>query len=108
MTTLTWSCITERYILRRIRPSVILGATVSCKEAATLQSVFGSDGQINLENQVSSQRFDLTTGEVKTVIPTAENMSTVFGKDGVETEIQMGQIRQALGKPGFDRLFNKH
>lgn len=61
-----------------------------------LQSVFGSDGQIHLENQVSSQRFDLTTGEVKTAIPTAENMSAVFGKDGVETEIQVGQMRQTL------------
>lgn len=47
-------------MLRRIRPSVILGATASCKEAAMLQSVFGSDGQIHIENQVSSQRFDLT------------------------------------------------
>lgn len=73
-----------------------------------LQSVFGFDGQIHLENQVSSQRFDLTTGEAKTVIPTAENTSAVFGKDGVETEIQVGQIRQTLGKPGFDWLFNKH
>lgn len=54
------------------------------------QNVFGSDGQIHLENQVGCQRFDLTTGEVKTVIPTAKNMSTVFGKDGVETEIQVG------------------
>lgn len=73
-----------------------------------LQSVFGSDGQIHLKNQPGSQRFDLTTGEVKTVIPTAENMGAVFGKDGVETEIQVGQISQALGKLGFDRLFNKH
>lgn len=40
-----------------------------------LQSVFGFDGQIHLENQVSSQRFDLTTGEAKTVIPTAENIA---------------------------------
>lgn len=72
------------------------------------QNVFGSDGQIHLENQVGCQRFNLTTGEAKTVIPTAENMSTVFGKDGVETEIQVGQISQALGKLGFDRLFNKH
>lgn len=94
-------------MLRRIRPSVILGATASCKEAAMLQSVFGSDGQIHLEDQVGCQRFDLTTGEVKTVIPTAKNMSNVFGKDGVETEIQVGQMRQTLGKPGFDRLFNK-
>lgn len=73
-----------------------------------LQSVFGFDGQINLENQVSSQRFDFTTGEVKTVIPTAGNMSAVFGKDGVETEIKVGQMRQTLGKPGFDWLFNNH
>lgn len=26
------------------------------------QNVFGSDGQIHLENQVGCQRFDLTTG----------------------------------------------
>lgn len=71
------------------------------------RNVFGSDGQIHLEDQVGCQRFDLTTGEVKTVIPTAKNMSNVFGKDGVETEIQAGQMRQTLGKPGFDRLFNK-
>ena len=95
-------------MLRRTRPSVILGATISCKEAAMLQSVFGSDGQIHLENQISSQRFDFTTGEVKTVIPTAGNMSAVFGKDSVETEIKVGQMRQTLGKPGFDWLFNKH
>ena len=95
-------------MLRRIRPSVILGATISCKEAAMLQSVFGSVGQIHLENQISSQRFDFTTGEVKTVIPTAGNMSAVFGKDSVETEIKVGQMRQTLGKPGFDWLFNKH
>lgn len=89
-------------------PVCYLGATISCKEAAMLQSVFGSDGQIHLENQISSQRFDFTTGEVKTVIPTAGNMSAVFGKDSVETEIKVGQMRQTLGKPGFDWLFNKH
>ena len=94
-------------MLRWIRPPVILGATVSCGEAAMYQNVFGSDGQIHLENQVGYQRLDLTTGEVKTVIPTAKNMSTVFGKDGVETEIRVGQMRQTLGKPGFGRLFNK-
>lgn len=71
------------------------------------QNVFGSAGQIHIENQVGCQRFDLTTGEAKTVVPTAKNMSTVFGKDGVETEIQVGQMRQTLGKPGFCRLFYK-
>ena len=29
------------------------------------QNVFGSDGQIHLENQVGCQRFDLTTGEAE-------------------------------------------
>lgn len=35
-------------------------------------------------------------------------MVAVIGKDGVETEIQVGQMRQTLGKPVFDWLFNKH
>ena len=69
-------------MLRRIRPSVILGATASCKEAAMFQSVFGSDGQIHLENQPGSQRFDLTTDEVKTVIPTAENVARMAWRRG--------------------------
>lgn len=29
-------------------------------------------------------------------------MAAVIGKDGVETEIQVGQMCQTLGKPGFD------
>ena len=95
-------------MLRRIRLSIILRSTVSCEEADMYQNVFGSDGQIHFENQVGCQRFNLTTGEAKTVVPITKNMSTVFGKDGVEAEIQVGQISQALGKLGFDRLFNKH
>ena len=35
-------------------------------------------------------------------------MAAVIGKDGVETEIQVRQMRQTLGKTGFDWLFNKH
>lgn len=96
-------------MLRRIRPSVILGRQfLARRQPCSRVSLDPIVSQIHLENQVSSQRFNLTTGEVKTVIPTAENMSAVFGKDGVETEIQMGQMRQTLGKPGFDLLFNKH
>lgn len=70
------------------------------------QNVFGSDDQIHLENQVGCQRFNLTTGEAKTVVPITKNMSAVFGKDGVETEIPVGQMSQ-LSKPGFGWLFNK-
>ncbi len=35
-------------------------------------------------------------------------MNTVIGPDGTHTEFQAGQMRQTLGKPGFDWLFNKH
>lgn len=48
-----------------------------------LQNVLGSDGQMHVENQVGNMRIDLTT---------AENMAAVIGKDGVETEIQVGQM----------------
>ena len=61
-----------------------------------LQSVFGSDGQIHRETRSAAN------------VSTAENMSAVIGKDGVETEIQVGQMRQTLGKLGFAWLFNKH
>lgn len=68
-------------MLRRIRPSVILGRQfLARRQPCSRVSLDPMVSQIHLENQVSSQRFDLTTGEVKTVIPTAENMSAVFGK----------------------------
>lgn len=35
-------------------------------------------------------------------------MNTVIGPDGTHTEFQIGQMRQTLGKHGFDWLFNKH
>ena len=69
-----------------------------------LQNVFGSDGKMHVENQIGNQRFDLTTGEAKTVIPTGGNMSMTVGKDGVQTEVQLGRMRQIIGKPGFDLL----
>ena len=33
------------------------------------KNVFGSDGKFHLENQVGNIRYDLTTGESKTVYP---------------------------------------
>lgn len=73
-----------------------------------LQNVLGSDGQMHVENQVGNMRIDLTTGETKTVVPWAGGMNTVIGPGGTHTEFQTGQMRQTLGKPGFDWLFNKH
>lgn len=66
------------------------------------QNVLGSDGRMHLERQFGNQRIDLTTGEVKTVIPGFGGMNTVIDSNGVHTEMQIGNMRQTLGKNGFD------
>lgn len=66
------------------------------------QNVLGSDGRMHLERQFGNQRIDLTTGETKTVIPGVGSMNTVIDESGAHTEIQIGNMRQTLGKNGFD------
>lgn len=66
------------------------------------QNVLGSDGRMYLERQFGNQRTDLTTGDVKTVTPGFGGMNTVFDEDGVHAEMQIGNMRQTLGKNGFD------
>lgn len=66
------------------------------------QNVLGSDGRMYLERQFSNQRINLTTGEVKTVIPGFGGMNTVIDDNGVHTEMQVGNMRQTLGKDGLD------
>ena len=66
------------------------------------QNVLGSDGRMHLERQFGNQRIDLTTGEVKTVIPRFGGMNTVVDQSGVHTEMQVGNMRRTLGKDGFD------
>lgn len=66
------------------------------------QNVLGSDGMMHLELQFGNQRIDLTAGDVKTVIPGAGGMNTVIDENGVHTEMQVGNMRQTLGKNGFD------
>lgn len=66
------------------------------------QNVLGSDGRMHLERQFGNQRIDLTTGEVKTVIPGFGGMNTVIDEDGVHTEKQVDNMRQTIGKNGFD------
>lgn len=66
------------------------------------QNVLGSDGRMHLERQFGNQRIDLTTGETKTVIPRVGSMNTVIDESGAHTEIQIGNMRQTLGKNGFD------
>lgn len=66
------------------------------------QNVLGSHGRMHLERQFGNQRIDLTTGDVKTVIPGFGGMNTVIDDNGVHTEMQVGNMRQTLGKNGFD------
>lgn len=66
------------------------------------QNVLGSDGRMHLERQFGNQRIDLTTGETKTVIPGVGGMNTVIDEDDIHTEMQVGNMRQTLGKNGFD------
>lgn len=66
------------------------------------QNVLGSDGSMHLERQFGNQRIDITTGETKTVIPGVGGMNTVIDGNGIHTEIQIGNMRQTLGKDGFD------
>lgn len=66
------------------------------------QNVLGSDGRMHLERQFGNQRIDLTTGDVKTVTPGFGGMNTVFDEGGVHAEMQIGNMRQTLGKNGFD------
>lgn len=66
------------------------------------QNVLGSDGRMYLERQFSNQRINLTTGEVKTVIPGFGGMNTVIDDNGIHTEMQVGNMRQTLGKDGLD------
>lgn len=66
------------------------------------QNVLGSDGRVHLERQFGNQRIDLTTGETKTVIPGVGGMNTVIDENGIHSEVQIGKMRQTLGKSGFD------
>ena len=65
------------------------------------QNVLGSDGRMHLERQLGNQRIDLTTGNIKTVIPGVGGMNTVIDENGIHTEIKIGNIRQTLGRNGF-------
>lgn len=66
------------------------------------QNVLGSDGRMHLERQIGNQRIDLTTGEVKTIIPGFGGMNTVIDQSGVRTEMKIGNMRHTLGRTGFD------
>lgn len=56
------------------------------------QNVLGSDGRMHLERQIGNQRIDLTTGEVKTVIPGCGGMNTVIDESGVHAEMQIWNL----------------
>ena len=65
------------------------------------QNVLGSDGRMHLERQFGNQRIDLTTGDVKTVIP-GVGKTTVIDENGAHIEMQIGNMRLTIGKNVFD------
>ena len=68
-------------------------------------NVLKPDGTVHIEQQVGNMRYDLTTGQVDTVVPGAGATNLVFGADGrPHVELTTGSIRQGLGRPGFDTL----
>ena len=70
------------------------------------RTMLGSDGQLHNEIERGNIRQDLTTGEMSHLGPRLGNMQTVFGPDGVRTELHIGNMRQTLGGEGPSyRLF---
>lgn len=68
-----------------------------------IRNVLKPDGTAHIEQQVGNMRYDLTTGQVDTVVPGAGATNLVFGADGrPHVELTTGSIRQDLGRPGFD------
>lgn len=45
-------------------------------------NVLKPDGTVHIEQQVGNMRYDLTTGQVDTVVPGAGATNLVFGVDG--------------------------
>ena len=72
---------------------------------AMIRNVLKPDGTVHIEQQVANMRYDLTTGQVETVVPGAGATNLVFGADGRQhVELTTGNIRRNLGRPGFDTL----
>lgn len=47
-----------------------------------IRNVLKPDGTVHIEQQVANMRYDLTTGQVETVVPGAGATNLVFGADG--------------------------
>lgn len=47
-----------------------------------IRNVLKPDGTAHIEQQVANMRYDLTTGQVETVVPAAGATNLVFGADG--------------------------
>lgn len=70
-----------------------------------IRNVLKPDGTVRIEQQVDNMRYDLTTGQVETVVPGGGTTNLVFGAGGRQhIELTRGNIRQNLGRPGFDTL----
>lgn len=65
-----------------------------------LNNVFKSDG-IHQEQQVGNLRFDLTTGQMSTIIGSQGEIQTVIDQNGqTHMEQQVGNLRFNIGGSG--------
>lgn len=69
-----------------------------------LHPVIKPDGSMHFEQQIGNMRYDITSGEMKQVISSCGNMRTVVGTNGIQNELQFGNLRQTMGNSGFDTL----
>lgn len=69
------------------------------------RSVIGSDGATHLEHQIGTMRFDLATGRMTQLVPSAGTMQSVVRPDGsCGLEQTVGNMRINLDKGDFDQL----
>ena len=60
-----------------------------------IRNVLKPDGTAHIEQQVGNMRYDLTTGQVDTVVPGAGATNLVFGADGrPHVELTTGTLRR--------------
>lgn len=69
------------------------------------RNVIKPDGSMHLEQQIGTMRFDLATGQMTQLVPSAGTMQNVIRPDGsCGLEQTVGNMRINLDKGDFDQL----
>lgn len=70
-----------------------------------LRNVIKPDGSMHLEQQIGTMRFDLATGQMTQLLPSAGTMQSVIRPDGsCGLEQTVSNMRISLDKGDFDQL----